>query len=310
MFTDWFRSGPAPSLAATPAPLTPETAFSEAGWRTLGRRLLREPLTHFLILGVLIFIAAHIVEERTTRFRIAIGPAQVSRIVASYTQQYGAEPTPTQLRTMINNYVREEIYLREGLALGLDRNDEIVRRRVAQKYDFLQQDNAVAREPDETQLRQWFRAHPDNFHKPTRRSFEQLYFASDQQGDAAAQQRAKAALATVNSGGPLPVADDFPGPKVISELSAEDTNRLFGGDDFAKAVFAARPGQWAGPFRSGFGWHIVRVTNERPASQPSFAEAREDVRVAWREADRQARNADGYHQLRARYAVTIDGVTQ
>ena len=194
MYSEQFGLGPQSAEAIAPA------TISEAGpppqksrWAAQLRRIVREPLTHFLILGIAIFIAAHVVEERSTRFRIAIAQPELNRIVASYTQQYGSEPTPDQLRTMVDNYVREEIFLREGIALGLDRNDEIVRRRIAQKYDFLQQDNAVAREPSESQLRSWFAAHPADFRRPVRRSFEQLYFAADARGDAAARQRAEAA---------------------------------------------------------------------------------------------------------------------
>ena len=308
MYSEQFGLGPQSAEAIAPA------TISEAGpppqksrWAAQLRRIVREPLTHFLILGIAIFIAAHVVEERSTRFRIAIAQPELNRIVASYTQQYGSEPTPDQLRTMVDNYVREEIFLREGIALGLDRNDEIVRRRIAQKYDFLQQDNAVAREPSESQLRSWFAAHPADFRRPVRRSFEQLYFAADARGDAAARQRAEAARAVLQAGGKPPAADEFPGPKTISELSLDDATRLFGADDFAKAVFAAPVGQWSGPLRSGFGWHVIRVTQERAASKPSFDEVRADVRNAWRDADQRARNAEIYRQLRARYTVTVAG---
>ena len=120
-------------------------------WRNTARRWAaaawREPLSHFLAFGILIFIVAHALEARSQRYRIDVSPAQVTRIVNSYAQQYGAAPDPAQVRTMVDNYIREEIYLREGLALGLDQDDEIVRRRIAQKYDFLQQDVAVPRLP-------------------------------------------------------------------------------------------------------------------------------------------------------------------
>lgn len=312
MFIDSFRSGPSSPTAAAPDPGSANSGLAGSGsgrprWRVLGSRLVREPLTHFLVLGVLIFIAAHVIEERSTRFRITIGPNELNRIVNTYVQQYGAEPNPVQVRTMLDNYVREEIYLREGLALGLDRNDEIVRRRVAQKYDFLQQDMAVPQEPSEPQLRQWYDAHKADFRTPVRRSFEQLYFAADKRSDAAAHAAAAAALAAVRAGQPAPAGDEFPGPKVIVELSPENVTRLFGGDEFARVVFAAKPGEWTGPFRSGFGWHLVRITQERPAADRTFDAAREDVRVAWREADRRGRNADGYRKLLARYTVLIDG---
>jgi len=302
MFKDetlWARG----AAVAPPAPGIPPPAGGLAGVRARLRPLLREPLTHFLLFGILIFIVAHAIEARSKRYAIAVGPDEITRIVNSYTQQYGAAPEPAQIHTMVDNYIREEIYLREGLALGLDRNDEIVRRRVAQKFDFLQQDMAVPREPTETDLRAWYAHHAADFVVPARRSFDQVYFAIDRRGDAAAKSLASEAVARLAHGEPAPVADEFPGPAVINKLSQDDLSRLFGGDAFAASIFAARPGTWTGPLRSGFGWHAVRVTEAEPARPRSFDEARADVRIAWQQADRQARNGEAYRQLQARYRI-------
>lgn len=126
-------------------------------------RILREPLTHFVAIGIAIFAVSHVIEERQSRYTIAVSDADLTRIANTYTQQYGASPSPQQMRTMVDNQVREEICLREGLVLGLDRNDEIVRRRIAQKFDFLQQDQAAPREPLEAQLRGRYDGHKARF---------------------------------------------------------------------------------------------------------------------------------------------------
>ena len=112
-------------------------AATRALRRPLLARILREPLTHFVAIGIAIFVVSHVIEERQSRYNIAVSDADLTRIANTYTQQYGAPPTPQQMRTMVDNQVREEIYLREGLALGLDKNDEIVRRRIAQKLPHL-----------------------------------------------------------------------------------------------------------------------------------------------------------------------------
>lgn len=289
----------APPPVAAPAPARPAPHPS---WL---HRAVREPLTHFVAIGLAIFLAAHVIEARSKRYVIDLSQGDLSRIANTYGQQYGAPPTPEQLRTMVGNFVREEIYLREGLALGLDRNDEIVRRRIAQKFEFLQQDNAVPREPTPQQLEQYYTAHAASFADAPRRGFEQLYFSADSAGEGAAWDRAAAAARALQSGGKAPAADQFPGPASIGALSADETERLFGGDDFAKAVFAARPGQWIGPIRSGFGWHLVRVTQVTGSKQRSFAEAKDDVRRAWIEADRKARNDAAYRDLLARYTVEL-----
>jgi len=274
---------------------------TRAGWRTRLRPVLREPLTHFLILGALIFAVSHWLETRSQRYVIRIDPADLTRIENAYVQQYGSEPSPAQMRTMVDNTVREEIYLREALALGLDKNDEIVRRRLAQKYQFLQADMATPRQPTEAELHKWFDAHAAQFAEPARRSFDQRYFAIDQRGEAAAKALAAASLAAADHA----PGDEFPGPKVISRLAQDDVERLFGGADFAKAVFAAPPGQWFGPVRSGFGWHLVRVTDAVPGHPRRFADARADALQAWQEQDRRARNDTAYRALLARYTVKL-----
>jgi hypothetical protein len=279
-------------------------------WRLRWRAILREPLAHFLIAGILIFAVSHWLEERSKRYVIDVTAGDVQRIANSYVQQYGALPTPGQLRTMIGNYVREEIYLREGLTLGLDKDDEIVRRRVAQKFDFLQQDMAVPREPSEAALHRWFDSHRALYAIPARRSFDHLYFAIDQRGEAAAKALADKALAALRAGGTAPAGDTFPGPGVIRLLSQPDTNRLFGGSAFAKQVFTAPAGQWAGPFRSGFGWHLVRVSEAEPSHARGFDAAKADALIDWREADRQARNNGNYEALLKQYRVTVAGPAQ
>lgn len=272
-------------------------------WRDRLRPLLREPLTHFIILGVAIFAAAHWLETHSQRYVITVEPSDLARIENSYIQHYGSMPTTAQLRTMVDNTVREEIYLREALALGLDRNDEIVRRRLAQKYQFLQADMATPRIPADAELRQWFAAHAAQFAEPARRSFEQRYFAIDQRGEAAARALAADSVAKLARGQVAPPGDEFPGPKGIARLALDDVDRLFGGSDFARAVFAAKPGQWVGPFRSGFGWHVIRLTDATPAKARDFATARNDALLAWQEQDRAVRNDSTYRQLLARYTV-------
>jgi len=160
------------------------------------------------------------------------------------------------MRTMVDNQVREEIYLREGLALGLDRNDEIVRR-IAQKFDFLQQDQAALREPSESQLRGWYEGHKARFIEPARRSFEQRFYSPDRRGDAAARGLAIAAAKALGTGQAAPCWRS-PGPGTAVALASDEVERVFGGTGFGTAVFAAPVRQWSQPLRSGFGWHVIR----------------------------------------------------
>lgn len=265
--------------------------------------VLREPLTHFLALGLLIFGVAHYLQTQSGRYFIDLGPSELRRIALSYAQQYGASPSASEMKAMTDDYIRQEILLREGLALGLDKDDEIVRRRIAQKFEFLLQDRAVARDLSEAGLRKWFASHRSKYTIPPRRTFDHLYFAIDQRGEDAAHRLSRAALAALRNGGVVPKGDEFPGPPVIRLLSRADTDRLFGGEGFAAEVFAAPKGLWAGPYRSAFGWHLIRVTEDQPAQPRDFAAARNEVLTDWKEADRATRNEAAYVEIRGRYRV-------
>jgi hypothetical protein len=276
-------------------------------WRSrlsdLALRLLREPLTHFLLLGLLIFALARYFDEQSRRYVIEIGPKEQQRIAESYAQQYGELPSAGQLKAMTEDYIRKEVLLREGLALGLDKDDEIVRRRIAQKFEFIMQDRAVPRDPTDADLRQWYDGHRAKYTLPPRRSFDQLYFAIDKRGEEAAHRLANTALAALRAGRKAPVGDDFPGQAVIRLLSQADTDRLFGGEDFAAKVFSEPVGQWRGPLRSGFGWHLVRLSEVQSPQPRDFTTARDDVLADWQTADRAARNEAAYADIRRRYRV-------
>lgn len=302
----WPSRGVQAHEATAPQPVERRARERASGGRVRDflRAAIREPLSHFLLFGVLIFAVAHVMEARSTRYRITVSPDDIVRIVNSYTQQYGSEPQPSQIHVMIDNYIREEVFLREGMALHLDKDDEIVRRRIAQKYSFLQADMAVPRQPTESELHRWFNAHRDQFALPAQRSFEHRYFAIDQRGEAAAKALAEQSEKALAAGRAAPAGDEFPGPKVVARLTSDDVERLFGGADFAKEVFAAPTGKWAGPFRSGYGWHVLRVTEAVPTQVRSFEQAHADALTAWQDADRAARNDAAYRKLLSHYQIS------
>ena len=204
---------------------------------------------------------------------------------------------------MIDTYVREEIYFREGLALGLDKADEIVRRRIAQKFDFLQQDLAAPREPSEAQLRGVLPGATRHV-SPLPPAAASSMSISPSTSAATPPRKPLPARAVARLAGGAPAeGDEFPGPRTVAGLTRDDLARLFGGQPFAAQLFAAPPGRWSGPFRSGFGWHVVRVSDaepERRARWPKPAPrcARAGSKQTGRPATRQA-----YDRLRARYTV-------
>lgn len=270
------------------------------------RAIAREPFVQFLVLGAIIFLVVEHVEAQTSRYRVVIDEPVIQRLGNAYQQQFGTMPTPLQMRELVDRYVRSEIYLREGLALGLDRDDEIIRRRIAQKYEFLQNDLAVPETPTPEALEAWYRANAARYTDPGRRSFTQIYFSADRTGDADARLRAGQALADVTARGLTRapgVGDPFPGTPDSAAASRADVERLFGGADFATAVFKAPIGQWSGPYRSGWGWHLVRVEGELPARRRPYPEVADQVLRDYREDARQSANDRAYAALQQQYHV-------
>src|SRR3954468_15745584 len=154
-------------------------------------RIIREPLVHFLVLGALVYAAAH--HGESARYEVDAGPEQRARLAQTYLEQYGAAPTQPQLDRAVEEYVRNEILYREGLAMGLERDDEIVRRRVVQKIEFVNEDLDAVAEPDGSGVERYFARHRDRYGTEPTVSFEQVFISADRGGDLAARNRAVSA---------------------------------------------------------------------------------------------------------------------
>ena len=270
----------------------------------------REPFFQFLFLGILIWGAAEYIEAQNQRYVIHIGPAERQRLAILYQQQYSQVPNGTQLRDLVDRYVKEEIFLREGLALGLDKDDEIVRRRIAQKFEFIQQDLAVPDPPSDAVLQQWFAAHRANYLIPGQVAFTQIYFSGDRDSDAAAYGRAQATLATLNrthATRAVDLGDAFPGPSDISAVGPDEAGRIFGQSQLSTELFKLPAGKWIGPLRSGYGWHLVYINGHIAPRLPRFAEVHDKVLADYQEAQRHHLNDEAYRALRAKYRIDTAG---
>lgn len=268
-------------------------------------RLVREPLFHFVVLGFALFLLGRAYQTRTDVYRIEVTPAHVAQLSRSYALQFGAPPDPATLEQLVQSDLRDEMMFRQGRALKLDQDDEIVRRRVVQKEQFLIQNLHAPPEPTEAQLAAYYNAHADHYAAPPRTSFSHIYFAVGPDGDAAAQARARAVLAKIPAGlsrGPER-GDAFPDLYDFSAFEPEQVERLFGHTPFAQAVFSAPAGRWTGPFRSAYGWHLLYVVNRAPAARPPLAEVRERVRSDYLQDAQDRANTVAFDQLARRFTV-------
>lgn len=275
-------------------------------------RLLREPLIQFLLVGVALFGAWHVVRpadaERGPANRIVITEDDLKQISLVWTSQGRAPPTAQQLQGLVETKVREEVLYREALALGLDKDDTIVKRRMAQKMDFLADDLAALAEPGPDELRRWFDANRERFALPPRASFRHVYFSPDRR-HAQTQEAATQALDQLRAGhagaeGLAGLGDPFMFQAYYPDRSFDLVAKDFGAK-FARALFAQAPGAWQGPIESGFGWHLVWIDELTPARIPPFDEVEPEVRRAWISDRRDEMKRVAYQAMRQRYRVVL-----
>jgi peptidyl-prolyl cis-trans isomerase C len=274
------------------------------------KRLLREPLVHFLLLGAVLFGAyayterAHGGIEQPTQIRLTID--DISQLVTVFRSHWRRDPTPEELRLLVEDRVREEVLYREALALGLDKDDTIVRRRMAQKIQFLVED--APHEPTREELEMWYEAKRDQFALPSRLSFRHLYFSPDRRG-ARARDDATAALTKLaeqpeDSVLAASLADAFMFQEYYRDRASGFLDKEFG-PIFALAVAKLSPGSWQGPVESGFGWHLVFIDTLSPGRVPAFEEVEHDVRQAWLAAQKTQLWEKAYENMRAKYTVRL-----
>jgi peptidyl-prolyl cis-trans isomerase C len=276
------------------------------------RRLLREPLLHFFVLGALLFG----VYGYANRGRGGVEPSKqiqltlddLNQLMVVFQSQWRRPPTPDEFRRLVESRVQEEVLYREALAMGLDKDDEIVKRRMAQKMQFLAEDVAAAREPSSEELASWYAEHSDQFAQPERISFRHLYFSPDRRGARAQGDAAKALARLAGEPEDSKLAGSLADPFMFQDYYRDRAPDYLGkefGPQFALAVRKLTPGSWQGPVESGFGWHLVFVDTVVPGRVPAFEEVESDVKTAWL-ADQKARAwHEAYDEMRAKYTVLL-----
>ncbi|MGL6244123.1 peptidyl-prolyl cis-trans isomerase [Pseudomonas sp.] len=269
------------------------------------KRYLREPLLHFLIAGFALFALYGGLHRSTVNQdpqRIEITPDDIQRIEISWRARWQRPPSDQQLHGMLDEYVKEEILYREALKLGLDKDDTIIRRRLAQKMDFLAEDVASLREPAAGVLEAWYSQHQAQYAPPPLATFHHLFFASDKRG-AQAQAQAQAVLVTLkdkHSG----EGDDFMFKSAYAQQSQDQVARDFG-SKFAIALFKQTPGNWLGPVESGFGWHLVWIDALTSPAAPPFETVAQQVKSDWLSEQRTESKRSNFEALKARYEVVV-----
>ena len=201
--------------------------------------------------------------------QIVVTEAKIGNLAQLFERTWRRPPTQEELDGLIEAHVKEEILYREALALGLERDDIVIRRRLRQKMEFISEDVAPPAEPTEAELQGFLAEHADRFRKPSRVSFAQVYLSPERRG-ANARSDAERLLVGLNTGrsDPAEAGDPFLLERDYRELSAHDVERLFGGA-FAAEVAKLPVGRWSVPVESGYGVHLVLVRDRPPRASPT-----------------------------------------
>jgi parvulin-like peptidyl-prolyl isomerase len=275
------------------------------------KRIVREPLLHFMVLGAALFALYSYMEADTesgSDYEIALTLDELYQLNSLFEAQWHRSPTPEEFAGMVETKVQQEVLYREALAMGLDQNDEIVKRRMAQKVRFLAEDMAAAQEPSREELQGWYEENSDMFALPKRVSFRHLYFSPDSRG-ARAHEDAAATLARLE-GQPVDfesaesLADRFMYQDYYADQTSVALAKDFG-PQFAVAVGSLPPGSWQGPVESGFGWHLVYIDSVIPGRVPAFDEIEGEVKTAWLGVQKEIGWQKAYEEMRARYTLRI-----
>jgi len=267
-------------------------------------RLLREPLFHFAAIGGLLFaLYAAVAGPRTAQGnRIVVDSRRVEQLTTNYTAAWGQPPDADELRTLVDNYVREEIYYREALALGLDRDDASIRQRLRQKMEFLTDSGADLIEPSASELADYYNANAARFRDQSRIALEQVFL-----GENPSPQHVAQTLALLRSGknaDQLKLSDTTLLPAQVPPAAPAAIDSMFG-TGFFDSLKTLPTGEWTGPLKSGYGMHLVRIDGTLPARQLMPGALRDVVLREWKAEKAEELRKQAYEVVRSRYEVEL-----
>ena len=278
------------------------------------KHLLKEPLLHFLIIGAMIFVVFSVVNKEENSLdgnRIVVSTGDIQRLSDNWSKKWNRPPTEQELNGLVESYIREEVYYREALALGLDQDDTVLRRRLMQKMEFLSNDLADLINPDEKDLNQYFVASQDKYELPARISFTHIYFSLDKHGSRIFDDAEKVLTDIRSAATPISRAPDRGDSFMLQYDFTLETPygvaQIFG-QSFTEQLFQTETGNWHGPIESGYGLHLVRINEKLNARMPELAAAIDKVRTDYMFEQRQKTNKAIYERFKERYEIVIENM--
>ena len=270
------------------------------------RRLLQEPLLHFLLIGLALFVLYEkVAAPNRAGMSIVVSEAMIDQMAREHEARWTRSPSDQELAGLVEAYVRDEILYREGLALGLDRDDALIKRRVRQKFEVIAEEQSAREPPSDADLTAYISENAGRFLLPATVSFEQIFF--DNAGTPADVERGVAAarVAVARGADPRRLGQASMLPTRVANTAQDLVARDFGAG-FARQIETAPLGQWSGPIASSFGAHLVRVTARTPTALPDLDGIRRIVAREWENERRVSSRSDSYQKLRGNYTVVIE----
>ena len=272
----------------------------------------KEPLVQFLFIGACIYAAYALVgapDDAAAEQTVYISEARIDGLSIAWEKRWNRPPTEEELVGLVRAYLREDILYREAVAMGLDVDDHIVRRRLAQKLEFLTNDLVQLKEPAEGELEAFLAGNIDRFQSPDLITFVQVFFNPDKRGDATLDDAATTLQQLQAAGVPDPAMLEA-GDRLLlnnsyANVTESDIRRVMG-SGFAETVMKLEPGKWHGPVLSGFGTHLVYVFEFKQAPPPELDDVRDAVLSEWQRVETEQFNVEFLDSLKARYEVVIE----
>lgn len=277
-------------------------------------KLFKEPLLHFLIIGAGLFLLFGWRANNASMpgglagmptAQILVTQDKIDQMNGQFEKTWQRPPTAEEQKGLVEDIVRNEIYYREALAIGLDRDDEVLKRRLRQKMEFIYEDIASVAEPTDEDLRAFMKKYQEKYLADPQMSFRQVYVSSYKRGKSA-EADARQILIQLTKG----VSPDTLGDPTMLEPEVRlsplwDIIKQFG-DEFGKGLLDLEPGVWAGPVRSGFGLHLVFVKERRGGRMPELKEVRETVKRDWMVEKQKELKDAAYAKIKERYDVVFE----
>jgi len=278
--------------------------------KVIMKKILKDPLLHFLLIGAALFLVFALVKgpAGNEENRIVITGGDIEYLQANFTRTWQRQPTENELQGLIEDKIRDEIAFREAVAMGLDQDDAVIRRRLRMKMELLVEDIANLSSPTDEELQTYLDDHMDSFRKEPQVSFKQVYLNSDKRGTEVGEAARKMLTELVKAGpgaDPEIYSDPNMLPNNFSLSYISEFEKLFGGS-FARDLLQVEPGKWAGPIWSSYGLHLVFVWDRIEGRDPELGEVREEVEREWTAQRRREFKDETYKKLRQRYKVVIE----